>query len=260
MLQGKTALVTGSTSGIGLACARALAEAGANVMLNGLGDAAEIERTRAQVEKEFGVEARYHGADATKPDEIEAMVKEAEADFGGLDILVNNVGIQHTDLIENFPPEKWDAIIAINLSSAFHTIHHAVAPMKERGWGRIINIASAHGLVASKEKVAYVAAKHGILGITKVVALETAGTGVTCNAICPGWVLTELVQAQIEARAKASGRSIEEENHLLVSEKMPSETFVTPEQIGGTAVFLCSPTAEQITGVPITVDGGWTAQ
>jgi 3-hydroxybutyrate dehydrogenase len=260
MLNGKTALVTGSTSGIGLACARALAEAGANVVLNGLGDAAEIEAVQAAVEKDFGVTAAYDGANATKPDEIEAMIKKAEADFGGLDILVNNVGIQHTDLIEDFPAAKWDAVIAINLSSAFHTIHHAVAPMKKRGWGRIINIASAHGLVASKEKVAYVAAKHGLVGMTKVVALETAGTGVTCNAICPGWVLTELVEKQIEARAKASGKSIDEESHLLVSEKMPSATFVTPEQIGGTTVFLCSDTASQTTGVSLPVDGGWTAQ
>lgn len=260
MPKGRTALVTGSTSGIGLACARALAGAGANVVLNGLGDADEIEALRAGIEAEFGVRAAYDPANALDPDALGRMVADAGRTFGGLDILVNNVGIQHTAPIEAFPPEKWDAIIGINLSSAFHTIRHAVKPMKERGWGRIVNVASAHGLVASAQKAAYVAAKHGIVGLTKVVALETAGTGVTCNAICPGWVRTELVERQIEARAEAGGVSVEEAAHTLVSEKMPSGQFVTPEQIGATLVFLCSPAAAQITGVPITVDGGWTAQ
>jgi len=260
VLKGRTALVTGSTSGIGLACIRALAGAGADVILNGLGEAGEVEKLCSAIEKEFGVRATYDPANALDPAALGAMIAAAERDGGGLDILVNNVGIQHTAPIEEFPAEKWDAIIGINLSSAFHTIRHAVRPMKARGWGRIVNIASAHGLVASAEKAAYVAAKHGILGLTKVVALETAGTGVTCNAVCPGWVRTELVERQIEARAEAGGVSVEDAAQALVSEKMPSGQFVTPAQIGATVVFLCSEAATQITGVPITVDGGWTAQ
>src|SRR6476619_4349957 len=202
MLKGKSALVSGSTSGIGLCIARALASEGANVMLNGFGEAAEIEKTRAGIEKEFGVKAFYSAADMTRPAEIAAMVAETEKKFGSLDVLVNNAGIQHVAAIEEFPIDRWDAIIAINLSSSFHTIRAAIPGMKKRKWGRIINIASAHGLVASTQKVAYVAAKHGLVGLTKVVAMEAANDGVTCNAICPGWVLTPLVEQQIDARSK----------------------------------------------------------
>src|SRR6187551_1563620 len=207
MLKGKTALVTGSTSGIGLATARALAQDGANIMINGFGDKAQIEKIRTEIEKEFGVKARYSPADMSKPAEIAEMIRITEKEFGSLDVLVNNAGIQHVANIEDFPIEKWDAIIAINLSSSFHTIRTALPGMKKRKWGRIINIASAHGLVASTQKVAYVSAKHGLVGLTKVVAMETANDGVTCNAICPGWVLTPLVQQQIDARAKATGTS-----------------------------------------------------
>src|SRR6186713_2856817 len=208
MLKGKTALVTGSTSGIGLATARALAQDGANIMINGFGDKAQIEKIRTEIEKEFGVKARYSPADMSKPAEIVEMIRTTEKEFGSLDVLVNNAGIQHVANIEDFPIEKWDAIIAINLSSSFHTIRTALPGMKKRKWGRIINIASAHGLVASTQKVAYVSAKHGLVGLTKVVAMETANDGVTCNAICPGWVLTPLVQQQIDARAKATGDSV----------------------------------------------------
>lgn len=259
MLTGKTALVTGSTSGIGAAVARSLAQAGANIVLNGLGDAAPIEAQRAAIEKEFKVEVAYSPADMTKPDQIAAMVREAEKRFGSVDVLVNNAGIQHVSLIENFPVEKWDAVIAINLSSAFHSIRAAVAGMKARKWGRIINIASAHGLVASAEKVAYVASKHGIVGLTKVVAIETANHGITCNAICPGWVLTPLVEKQITARADASGKPIESEKIALLSEKQPMHSFSTPESIGALAVFLCSDVAATMTGSAYPIDGGWTA-
>ena len=221
MLKGKTALVTGSTSGIGLAIARALAADGANVMLNGFGDKAAIEQERAGLEKEFGIKARYSPADMSKPAEIAEMIRTTEAEFGSLDVLVNNAGIQHVANIENFPLEKWDAVIAINLSSSFHTIRAAMPGMKKRKWGRIINVASAHGLVASGQKVAYVAAKHGIVGMTKVVAIESANNGITCNAICPGWVLTPLVQQQVDARAKAQGISNEQAKIDLVSEKQP---------------------------------------
>ncbi len=260
MLKGKTALVTGSTSGIGLAMARALGRQGARLVLNGFGDPGEIERLRASLQDEFGVEVAYEGADMSKPAEIEAMVTSVEKRFGAIDILVNNAGIQHVAPIEKFPTERWDAVIAINLSSAFHTIRCALPAMKARGWGRIVNIASAHGLVASTEKVAYVAAKHGIVGLTKVVGLETARTRVTCNAICPGWVLTPLVQKQIDARAAQSGKSQEEEKEALVSEKQPSAEFVTPEQIGELLLFLCSDAAQQVRGASWTIDGGWTAQ
>ncbi len=260
MLKGKTALVTGSTSGIGLAIARALAAQGANVIINGFGDKAEIEKLRAGMEKEFSVKAIYSPADMSKPAEIAAMVKEAENNFGAVDVLVNNAGIQHVANIENFPPEKWDAVIAINLSSSFHTIRAAVPGMKKRKWGRIVNIASAHGLVASGQKVAYVAAKHGLVGLTKVVAIETANDGITCNAICPGWVLTPLVQAQIEARAKVSGKSVDAEKIALLSEKQPMHQFTTPENIGALAVFLSSDAAASITGSAYSIDGGWTAQ
>ena len=260
MLKGKTALVTGSTSGIGLAIARAMAQAGADVMINGFGDAAAIEKERAGLEKDFGVKARYNGADMSKPAEIAGMIAAAEKEFGKLDILVNNAGIQHVANIEDFPIGKWDAIIAINLSSSFHTIRAAVPGMKKRKWGRIINIASAHGLVASGQKAAYVAAKHGLVGLTKVVAIETANDGVTCNAICPGWVLTPLVAQQIEARAKAAGESYEEAKTELVSEKQPMLNYTTPENIGALAVFLAGDTAETITGSAYSIDGGWTAQ
>src|SRR6187401_2193944 len=229
MLKGKTALVTGSTSGIGLATARALAQDGANIMINGFGDKAQIEKIRTEIEKEFGVKARYSPADMSKPAEIVEMIRTTEKEFGTLDVLVNNAGIQHVANIEDFPIEKWDAIIAINLSSSFHTIRTALPGMKKRKWGRIINIASAHGLVASTQKVAYVSAKHGLVGPTKVVAMETANDGVTCNAICPGWVLTPLVQQQIDARAKATGDSVKEEAVKLLSEKQPMHEFTKPE-------------------------------
>jgi 3-hydroxybutyrate dehydrogenase len=260
MLKGKTALVTGSTSGIGLATARALAQDGANVMLNGFGDKAQIEKIRVGIEKDFGVTAGYSPADMAKPAEIAEMIRITEKEFGSLDVLVNNAGIQYVANIEDFPIEKWDAIIAINLSSSFHTIRAAVSGMKARKWGRIINIASAHGLVASVQKVGYVSAKHGLVGLTKVVAMETANAGVTCNAICPGWVLTPLVQQQIDARAKASGKSVRNEEIALLSEKQPMHQFTKPESIGALAVFLCSDAAATITGSAYSIDGGWVAQ
>ena len=260
MLKGKTALVTGSTSGIGLAIARAFAKEGANLMINGFGDKAAIEKERAGLEKDFGVKALYSPADMSKPADIAAMVSTTEKEFGALDILVNNAGIQHVANIEDFPPEKWDAIIAINLSSSFHSIRAAMPGMKKRKWGRIINIASAHGLVASAQKVGYVAAKHGLVGLTKVVALEAANAGITCNAICPGWVLTPLVQKQIDDRAKASGKSVREEEIALLSEKQPMHQFTKPENIGALAVFLASDAAASITGSAYSIDGGWVAQ
>jgi 3-hydroxybutyrate dehydrogenase len=260
MLKGKTALVTGSTSGIGLATARALAEAGCNVMINGFGDKTAIERQRAGLEKDFGIKTLYSGADMSKSAEIAAMIGETEKNLGSLDVLVNNAGIQHVANIEDFPIEKWDAVIAINLSSSFHTIRAAVPGMKKRKWGRIINIASAHGLVASEQKVAYVSAKHGLVGMTKVVAIETANSGITCNAICPGWVLTPLVQKQIDDRAKASGKSVREEEIALLSEKQPMHQFTKPENIGALTVFLASDAASTITGSAYSIDGGWVAQ
>src|SRR5450756_2714574 len=260
MLKGKTALVTGSTSGIGIGAARALAADGANVMLNGFGDKAAIEKERAGLEKEFGIKALYSAADMSKPAEIAEMIAATEKEFGSLDVLVNNAGIQHVANIEDFPIPKWDAVIAVNLSSAFHTIRAAVPGMKQRKWGRIINIASAHGLVASGQKVAYVAAKHGLVGLTKVVAIETANNGVTCNAICPGWVLTPLVEQQIDDRAKASGKTVREEEIALLSEKQPMHKFTTPESIGALAVFLASDAAATITGAAYSIDGGWVAQ
>jgi 3-hydroxybutyrate dehydrogenase len=256
MLKGKTALVTGSTSGIGLGIAKALAEQGANIMMNGFG---EKDVAMAEV-KAFDVEVDYHGADMSKPSEIEAMMHAAEKRFGAVDILVNNAGIQHVANVEDFPVDRWDAIIAINLSSAFHTTRMALPGMKQRNWGRIINLASVHGLVASAQKSAYVAAKHGIVGLTKVTALETAQTGVTCNAICPGWVLTPLVQKQVDARAEKDKVSNEEAKKRLLSEKQPSGEFVTPDQLAALAVFFCSPAATQIRGVAWNMDGGWVAQ
>ena len=260
MLKGKTALVTGSTSGIGLAIARALAKDGANLMINGFGDKAAIEKERAGLEKDFGIKARYSAADMSKPAEIAAMIAETEKEFGALDVLVNNAGIQHVANIEDFPIDRWDAIIAINLSSSFHTIRAAIPGMKKRKWGRIINIASAHGLVASGQKVAYVAAKHGLVGLTKTVAIEAANDGVTCNAICPGWVLTPLVAKQIEARAQQSGQTFDQAKVALVSEKQPMHEFSSPENIGALAVFLASDSAASITGSSYSIDGGWTAQ
>ncbi len=259
MLKGRTALVTGSTSGIGLEIARALAADGANVALNGFGDAAVI----AGIEKELqarGARTLYHGADMSKPAEIADLIAQAESEFGRIDVLVNNAGIQHVANIEEFPPERWDAIIAINLSSAFHTIRLALPKMKQANWGRIINVASVHGLVASAQKSAYVAAKHGIVGLTKAVALETATTGVTCNAICPGWVLTPLVQKQIDDRAAREKIDKGRARTELLAEKQPSREFVTPEQLGALAVFLCSDAASQIRGAAWNVDGGWYAQ
>jgi 3-hydroxybutyrate dehydrogenase len=260
MLKGKTALVTGSTSGIGLGIARALARQGADLVLNGFGDAAEIDRIRAGLEAEFGVKASYEGADLMQPAQIDAMFASVARRGGSVDILVNNAGIQHVAAVQDFPPERWDAVIALNLSAAFHTARCALPAMQKRSWGRIINVASAHGLVASAEKAAYVAAKHGIVGLTKVVALENARTGITCNAICPGWVLTPLVQKQIDARAAAQGISADEARVGLLGEKQPSLEFVTPEQIGELAVFLCSDAAQQVRGAAWTIDGGWTAQ
>ncbi len=256
MLQGKTALITGSTSGIGLGIAHALAAQGANIVLNGFGDIEGPETAIAA----HGVRVAYHGADMSQPSEIEAMMEYAAAQFGRVDILVNNAGIQHVARVEEFPVERWDAVLAINLSSAFHTTRLALPAMRAAQWGRIINLASVHGLVASVEKSAYVAAKHGLVGLTKVTALETATTGVTCNAICPGWVLTPLVQKQVDARAAALNISTEEATRRLLGEKEPSMQFTTPEELGALAVFLCSPAANNVRGVAWNMDGGWAAQ
>jgi len=259
MLKGKTAIVTGSTSGIGLGIARALAADGAGILLNGFAAAAEIDALRKEIAKQ-GVKVSYSPADMSKPSEIAGMVEYAARELGGVDILVNNAGIQHTAPVEEFPVEKWDAILAINLSASFHAIRAALPQMKRRGWGRIINIASAHGLVASAHKAGYVAAKHGLLGLTKVVALETATSGVTCNAICPGWVLTPLVQKQIDDLAAQDRLTNEQARARLLGEKQPSQEFATPEQIGALAVFLCSESAAQIRGAALSIDGGWVAQ
>ncbi|MTH97820.1 3-hydroxybutyrate dehydrogenase [Roseibium sp. RKSG952] len=260
MLSNKTAVVTGSTSGIGLAIARAMAEQGANIVINGLGDADAIEAERAQIESDFGVKCLYSAANMLKPDEITGMVEMAEADLGSVDILVNNAGIQHVAPIEEFPADKWDMIIAINLSSAFHSMRAAVPGMKRRGWGRIINTASAHALVASPFKSAYVAAKHGIGGLTKTVALETATHGITVNAICPGYVWTPLVEKQIPDTAKARGITEEQVKTDVMLAGQPTKEFVTVEQVAGFAVFLCTDTAASITGSLLPIDGGWTAE
>ena len=260
MLSGRAALVTGSTSGIGLGIARALAADGADILLNGFGDATLIDKLLAEFRSQYKVKAAYSPADMSKSADVAAMVAQAARELGGVDILVNNAGIQHVAPVEQFPPEKWDAVIAINLSAAFHAIRAALPLMKARNWGRIINIASTHGLVASVHKAAYVASKHGILGLTKVVALETATTGITCNAICPGWVLTPLVQKQIDERAVREKISVETARTELLREKQPSLEFATPEQIGAAALFLCSQAAAQIRGIALPVDGGWTAQ
>jgi 3-hydroxybutyrate dehydrogenase len=259
-LNGKLALVTGSTSGIGLGIARALAAAGADIVLNGFGDADQIEALRSELAATHGVKVSYNGADISKPAEIAAMIAEAAKAHGSVDILVNNAGIQFTASVEEFPDDRWDQIIAINLSGVFHGIKAAVPGMKAKGWGRIINVASAHGLVASPQKAAYVAAKHGVLGLTKVSAIELANSGITVTAICPGWVLTPLVEKQLHARMERDGKTLEQVTHELVSEKQPMVKFTTPEQVGGLALFLCSDAASTITGVPLSIDGGWTAQ
>jgi 3-hydroxybutyrate dehydrogenase len=260
MLAEKSALITGSTSGIGLAIARALAGAGCNITLNGFGNADEIESLRHRIEAEYSVRAQYSAADMTKPGEIKTMIKKALTAFGGVDILVNNAGIQHVAPIDEFPVEKWDAIIAIDLSSAFHTTHAALPAMKAKRWGRIINITSAHGLVASPFKSAYVAAKHGVVGLTKVIALEVAKQGITCNAICPGYVQTPLVEGQVEDTAKARGISREAVMRDVLLAAQPSKQFVQPEQVASFVVYLASDAATSITGSALTIDGGWTAQ
>ncbi|GAA0230063.1 3-hydroxybutyrate dehydrogenase [Castellaniella daejeonensis] len=260
MLKGKKAVVTGSTSGIGLAIARELARQGADVVINGFGDADAIERERAGLEKDFGVKAVYLNADLMDGRAARDFIAQSIQALGGIDILVNNAGIQHTALIEDFPADRWDAIIALNLSAVFHCTAAALPAMKQRKSGRIINIASAHGLVASVNKSAYVAAKHGVVGLTKVTALENAGTGVTCNAICPGWVRTPLVEKQIQALAQQKGIGIEDAARDLLTEKQPSLEFVTPEQLGQAAVFIASDAASQMTGTTLSIDGGWTAR
>ncbi len=259
-LSQKTAIVTGSTRGIGLGIARALAARGANLVLNGFPESDEISQLTTELATTHQVAVWFEHADLAQPAEIEAMMHRCQARPGGVDILVNNAGIQHVAPIEDFPPEKWDALIAVNLSAAFHTIRLALPEMRRRGWGRIVNVASAHGLVASAGKSAYVAAKHGLVGLTKAVALETARTGVTCNAICPGWVHTPLVEAQIESRAAANGTTLEAARELLLLEKQPSGEFVTTEQIGELVAFLCSPAGNQIRGASWSIDGGWVAQ
>jgi 3-hydroxybutyrate dehydrogenase len=259
-LKGKVAIVTGSTSGIGLGVSHALASRGADILLNGFGDKAQIDKLVADFKAQHKVKVGYSAADMSKPGDVAAMVAQATRELGRVDILVNNAGIQYTAPVEELPMEKWDAVIAINLSAAFHAIRAELPQMKSRNWGRIINIASAHGLVASTQKVAYVAAKHGLLGMTKVVALETATTGITCDAICPGWVLTPLVQKQIDERSAKEKIPVDRAKMDLRSEKQPSLEFATPEQIGAATVFLCSEGAAQIRGIALPVDGGWTAQ
>ncbi|MFO0887747.1 MAG: 3-hydroxybutyrate dehydrogenase [Isosphaeraceae bacterium] len=259
-LAGKSAIVTGSTSGIGLGVAETLAAAGARVMLSGFGDPDAIEGIRRRLSGPNPHHVQYHDADLTIPDQVVGLVEAANRAFGGVDILVNNAGVQHVAPIAEFPADRWDYVIALNLSAAFHAMKAVLPGMLERGWGRIINIASAHGLVASVNKSAYVASKHGLVGLTKVAALETAETGVTVNAIAPGWVLTPLVEAQIHARARIEGKSFDEARRDLLAEKQPSRQFVTPSQIGELVAFLCSPAADQIRGQAIGIDGGWTAQ
>jgi len=260
MLQGKTAIVTGSTSGIGLAIAERLAESGCHVVLNGFGDAAAIEATRAALAQRTGVRVSHSAADMSQPDQIEAMVREAEAAHGGVDVLVNNAGIQHVSPVDEFPPAKWEQILAINLSSNFYTVRAALPGMKQRGWGRIVNIASAHGLVASPFKSAYVAAKHGVLGLTKSVALEVAETAITCNAICPGYVKTPLVEGQIRDQARAHQMPEDQVVRDVILASQPNKRFVATSALADLVLFLCSPAADAITGAALPVDGGWTAR
>jgi 3-hydroxybutyrate dehydrogenase len=260
MLKGKTALITGSTSGIGLGYARALAAEGANVTINGFGDAAAVEKERVSIEKDFGVKAAYSPADMTKPAEIAGMVQTAEKTYGALDILINNAGIQYVAPIEEFPIEKWDQILAINLSSAFHAIRAAVPGMKSRKWGRIINTASAHSLVASPFKAAYVSAKHGLAGLTKTVALEVATFGITVNCISPGYVWTPLVEKQIPDTMKARGMTEEQVKRDVLLAAQPTKEFVTVDEVSALAVYLCSDAAKAITGANLSIDGGWTAE
>lgn len=260
MLAGKTAVITGSTSGIGLGIAEALAKQGSNIVLNGFGDAGEIESLRDRLSRDHNVGVSYSKADISKPDQIGEMIEGARSEFGKVDILVNNAGIQHVAPVEEFPPEKWEAIIAINLSGAFYTTRMVVPAMKAEGWGRIVNIASAHGLRASPNKAAYVAAKHGVVGLTKTIAIELAGKGVTCNAVCPGFVLTPLVETQIEDRMKERGLDREAVIRDVILEKQPSKQFATVDQIADSVVFLASDSAAQITGTTLSIDGGWTAQ
>jgi 3-hydroxybutyrate dehydrogenase len=259
-LKGKVALVTGSTSGIGLGIARALARAGASIMMNGFGDEGEIEGLRSRLAEEFGVSVAFDGADLSHGEEVKRLVAVTKENLGDVDVLVNNAGVQFVAPIEEFPDDRWEAIIALNLSAAFYSMKAVIPDMKTNGWGRIINVASAHGLVASPDKVAYVAAKHGLVGATKVAALEMANHGVTVNAICPGWVLTPLVERQLLDRAQESGIAVEIEMERLLAEKQPMSKFTTPESVGAMAVFLCGNEAETITGAALSIDGGWTAQ
>lgn len=259
-LRGKVAVVSGSTSGIGLGLARSVAAEGADILLNGFGDPEQMERLRKGLAAAHGVRVGYSNADLSKAAAVTGMIDQALSELGRVDILVNNAGIQHTAPVHEFPPERWDSVLAINLSAVFHSIRAVLPQMLSRNWGRIINIASAHGLVASAHKSAYVAAKHGVVGLTKVVALETAATGITCNAICPGWVLTPLVQKQIEDLAERENLTPENARMRLLAEKQPSREFVTPEQLGALTIFLCSDSAAQIRGAALPVDGGWTAQ
>lgn len=259
-LRDKVALVTGSTSGIGLGVARALAAQGAHVMLNGFGDAEEIEALRRGLAREFSVDVHYDGTDLMKPEQVRAIVKRTQDELGGLDVLVNNAGIQFVAPLDEFPDEQWDAVVALNLSAVFHAMKAAIPGMRAKKWGRIINIASAHGLVASANKVAYVAAKHGVVGATKVAAIELANDGVTVNAICPGWVLTPLVESQLVVRAREAGTEVSTEAAKLLQEKQPMLRFTTSEAIGSMVVYLCSDEAQTITGSPISIDGGWVAQ
>lgn len=260
MLKNKVAIVTGSTSGIGLGIAKELAPLGADLVLNGFGDPGEIETVRSGLERENGIRVIYDAADMSKEHAVRGLIARTIETFGRLDILVNNAGIQFTAPVEEFPATKWNAILDINLSAAFHGIAAAVPQMRKQRWGRIVNIASTHGLVASTHKAAYVAAKHGLVGLTKVVGLETAGSGVTCNTVCPGWVRTPLVEKQISDIAAQKHISQKEAADEILAEKQPSLEFVSPSQLGGTVAFLCSPAADQITGTAISVDGGWTAQ
>ncbi|MBV9552164.1 MAG: 3-hydroxybutyrate dehydrogenase [Alphaproteobacteria bacterium] len=260
MLQGKVAIVTGSTSGIGHGIAAVLAAQGCDVMLNGFGDPSAIESQRASLARQHSVRVAYSAADMTKPGDIRQLAAATAAQLGGIDILVNNAGIQHVAKVADFSEERWDAVIAVNLSAAFHAAKAALPHMIAKGWGRIINIASAHGLVASGEKAAYVTAKHGLVGLTKVIAIETANQGITCNAICPGWVLTDLVKRQIEARAAAQGIPYEQAHDDLLREKQPMLQYTTPEKIAGLAIFLCGEAASTMTGAALSIDGGWTAQ